>query len=210
MGNETSARYGKSYWCVKVPKWVSQDGEIYFNADSVRVVDGCMMSERKDHQSECAYRKYIYELFRPYVPGQTEAEKADCNCDGPIVSAFTLAPRQWIAWFSASCMDGHAICVDHWAGEIAGDGEKRSPGRPPGSKNERGKMTPQKRYSIFRRDGFRCIKCGAQSKDGKDLHVDHIRPISKGGKTTFTNLQTLCSDCNHGKGASVDPPPIAP
>lgn len=32
------------------------------------------------------------------------------------------------------------------------------------------------------------------------LHVDHIMPWSKGGKTTFENLHTLCADCNIGRG----------
>jgi uncharacterized Fe-S cluster-containing radical SAM superfamily protein len=32
------------------------------------------------------------------------------------------------------------------------------------------------------------------------LHVDHILPFSKGGKTAEGNLRTLCSDCNVGRG----------
>lgn len=35
---------------------------------------------------------------------------------------------------------------------------------------------------------------------GTKLHVDHIKPFSKGGKTVLENLQTLCFDCNLGKG----------
>jgi 5-methylcytosine-specific restriction endonuclease McrA len=35
--------------------------------------------------------------------------------------------------------------------------------------------------------------------DGVKLEVDHIKPISKGGKTVLNNLQTLCMDCNRGK-----------
>lgn len=36
------------------------------------------------------------------------------------------------------------------------------------------------------------------------LHVDHIMPISKGGKTEPSNLRTLCIDCNLGKGAKIE------
>ena len=57
------------------------------------------------------------------------------------------------------------------------------------------------RFDIFKRDNFRC-KCGrSPAKDpAVVLHIDHIIPVSKGGKTTMENLQTLCSECNSGKG----------
>ncbi|MBR2352886.1 MAG: HNH endonuclease, partial [Clostridia bacterium] len=41
---------------------------------------------------------------------------------------------------------------------------------------------------------------GATSRDGVKLEVDHIIPVSKGGKSTLDNLQTLCERCNRGKG----------
>ena len=58
------------------------------------------------------------------------------------------------------------------------------------------------RFKIMRRDNFKCKLCGrSPAIDPKViLHVDHIKPWSKGGETTFENLQTLCSACNIGKG----------
>ena len=53
---------------------------------------------------------------------------------------------------------------------------------------------------VLRRDGFRCVKCGRGREDGVKLHVDHIKPVSHGGKSVMDNLQTLCEDCNYGKG----------
>lgn len=57
------------------------------------------------------------------------------------------------------------------------------------------------RYSVLKRDNFRCCACGASpAKDPSvELHVDHIVPWSKGGETALDNLQTLCSKCNIGK-----------
>lgn len=66
---------------------------------------------------------------------------------------------------------------------------------------ERAKMTPQLRYEVIKRDGYRCRCCGYSVQEGARLHVDHIQAVSKGGKTVDDNLQTLCWACNLGKGA---------
>lgn len=65
-------------------------------------------------------------------------------------------------------------------------------------KKERSKMTLSLRYKILQRDKFRCKACGARAGD-TELNIDHILPVSKGGKTTEDNLQTLCINCNMGK-----------
>ena len=64
---------------------------------------------------------------------------------------------------------------------------------------ERARMSESMRYDVLKRDNFRCQICGASSKDGANLQVDHIIPVSKGGKTEMKNLQSLCSRCNIGK-----------
>ncbi len=66
---------------------------------------------------------------------------------------------------------------------------------------ERGKVTNKMRFAIYERDHYRCRKCG---KSTDDLEVDHIIPISKGGKSTFDNLQTLCHRCNYRKGSNIE------
>lgn len=62
------------------------------------------------------------------------------------------------------------------------------------------------RLRVYERDRFRCVFCGRNpiSDLGVELHVDHVRPFSKGGQTTFENLQTLCSVCNLGKSDRTD------
>lgn len=66
-------------------------------------------------------------------------------------------------------------------------------------------MTDRMRYAILKRDGFRCSICGRTQDDGVKLHVDHIHPVSKGGKTEEYNLRTLCHTCNFGKSDQYDP-----
>jgi HNH endonuclease len=67
-----------------------------------------------------------------------------------------------------------------------------------------GKRTPRNinwrlRALVLMRDGARCRLCGAAPTDGVRLHVDHVKPWSKGGETVLENLQILCNVCNIGK-----------
>ena len=57
------------------------------------------------------------------------------------------------------------------------------------------------RYKVLKRDKFKCVLCGRSPvTDPKIiLHIDHIIPVSKGGRETMKNLRTLCSKCNIGK-----------
>lgn len=71
-------------------------------------------------------------------------------------------------------------------------------------KKERAAMTSSLRYDIMKRDGFRCQLCGSTVSDGVKLHVDHIVPVSKGGKTKPSNLRTLCDRCNFGKRDKIE------
>lgn len=54
------------------------------------------------------------------------------------------------------------------------------------------------RHNIFVRDNYRCVECGADNKS-TTLHIDHIIPVSKGGRANIENLQTLCFACNMAK-----------
>lgn len=55
---------------------------------------------------------------------------------------------------------------------------------------------PFSKKNVFVRDKFRCIYCG--SKDV--LTIDHVIPVSRGGKTTFDNCVASCKPCNSNKG----------
>ena len=62
------------------------------------------------------------------------------------------------------------------------------------------------RYRVLLRDRFRCTICGRSpaTDSGVELHIDHIVPWSKGGKTVEENLRALCLECNLGKGAKLE------
>lgn len=54
------------------------------------------------------------------------------------------------------------------------------------------------RQNIFLRDENRCQYC-YQVFAKKHLTVDHVLPLSKGGKNTWENLVTACGKCNNRK-----------
>jgi len=57
------------------------------------------------------------------------------------------------------------------------------------------------RFKVMHRDHFKCVLCGDNppASPGLILHIDHIIPWSKGGKTQIDNLRTLCAPCNIGR-----------
>ena len=63
---------------------------------------------------------------------------------------------------------------------------------------ERGRVSNKMRFAIYKRDGYRCRICG-RSQRSDYLEIDHIKPIAKGGKSTYNNLQTLFRRCNKEK-----------
>lgn len=73
--------------------------------------------------------------------------------------------------------------------------------KPIKSKELRKGISLPVRYSILKRDGFRCTLCGTKPEPQNGIHliVDHIIPVVRGGTRDIKNLRTLCSACNHGK-----------
>jgi len=69
------------------------------------------------------------------------------------------------------------------------------------SKGKSRNVTLSLRLKVLNRDNFKCVFCGKSPATdfGTKLHIDHIIPFSKGGKSTLENLQTLCEECNLGK-----------
>jgi 5-methylcytosine-specific restriction endonuclease McrA len=62
------------------------------------------------------------------------------------------------------------------------------------------------RMMALKRDGARCVCCGATAAGGSQIHVDHIKPRRSHPELALalSNLQILCEDCNHGKGSWDD------
>lgn len=61
--------------------------------------------------------------------------------------------------------------------------------------------------NIFLRDEFHCQYCNTKLEK-KDCTLDHVLPVSLGGKTTWTNSVTACFACNAKKGHSTNLKPL--
>jgi len=89
------------------------------------------------------------------------------------------------------------------------DENRQQPG--PCAENGSRRRTPREpnhalSFRVMKRDRFACRHCGRSPAKyaGLELHVDHVIPWSRGGETVLQNLQTLCSECNLGKGAQSE------
>lgn len=54
--------------------------------------------------------------------------------------------------------------------------------------------------NIFYRDKYTCAYCGKKTQKN-ELTLDHIYPVSQGGKRSWKNLITACRKCNQKKGS---------
>lgn len=70
---------------------------------------------------------------------------------------------------------------------------------------QRALMTSKLREVIKQRDNYTCKSCSISTHTERNLllEIDHIIPLSKGGFTTESNLQTLCWRCNRTKGSKI-------
>lgn len=55
------------------------------------------------------------------------------------------------------------------------------------------------RYNVYLRDMFTCQYCSTHNPQSK-LTLDHVLPLSKGGRTEWTNIVAACGPCNAKKG----------
>lgn len=61
------------------------------------------------------------------------------------------------------------------------------------------KYQASRRRLLLEKYEYRCVACGGC----KDLQIDHIIPLAKGGTNNEENLQVLCATCNKSKGTKI-------
>jgi 5-methylcytosine-specific restriction endonuclease McrA len=64
--------------------------------------------------------------------------------------------------------------------------------------------------NVYLRDLYTCQYCSNEFIR-KDLTLDHVLPLSKGGKTNWSNIVAACMRCNTAKGnKTIMKPKVAP
>ena len=58
------------------------------------------------------------------------------------------------------------------------------------------------RKNIYLRDRNRCQYCGGRFAT-RDLNLDHVTPLSRGGRSTWDNVVCCCIECNGRKGSRL-------
>lgn len=66
------------------------------------------------------------------------------------------------------------------------------------SKTKRGRIRRVVKDNILRRDDYTCRFCG-QRFEARELTIDHLIPIARGGLDEPTNYVTCCESCNQRK-----------
>lgn len=58
------------------------------------------------------------------------------------------------------------------------------------------RKAPYRRADVLAHWGWRCVYCEAPAE-----HLDHIQPLSRGGRDVLANVLPACADCNLAKGS---------
>ena len=115
-------------------------------------------------------------------------------------------PLEFISWRRAiKLIVNDKVFIDsYWDNEISYNGGKSSFKHPSIIRLKyyvpfHIKKRRYVRTGVFKRDGNACQYCGAVQRQSL-LTIDHIVPVTNGGKTTWENCVTSCHDCNNRKG----------
>lgn len=65
-----------------------------------------------------------------------------------------------------------------------------------------GTITAKKLKKMLEDQEYKCVECKKDITEHK--HLDHIKPLARGGKHTIRNVRYLCPKCNMAKHAKLE------
>lgn len=166
---------------------------------------GAPLRPHKPDRKQISNAQLLSELARIWRQLGHRPSKLEWDASNPAYS-YTTYEQRFGGWINA--------CAALVGGETAGfrHSEQASAlARFSQSRQSRLRVGPESiravplklRLRVLSRDKFRCVLCGRTPAlhAGVVLHVDHIVPFSKGGRTAEANLRSLCAQCNWGRGS---------
>lgn len=128
------------------------------------------------------------------------------------------SPVTWIPWQDAVCLYSRNMIAwtagEHMfrfrGGTCRATGRRSSVNvnsiiavkRSAQNKYIRRSVPPLTNRELFLRDAHMCMYCGSEQRDLK-LTRDHVLPISRGGRDSWSNVVTACRCCNTRKGNRI-------
>ena len=123
------------------------------------------------------------------------------NADGAPISWLPLSTISWEEAIKFMVLEKATVLdvYDDWVVHSA-NWETQVPAVMILREYEKRKTTIRySKYNVFLRDGYTCQYCG-DDVSRKTATLDHVLPVSHGGKTTFENTVCACATCNANKG----------
>lgn len=177
----------------------------YFGSWQLALREAGMIQDftRKPRRDRIPEKVLIAELVRIWKgighrPSKSEWEASDA------IYSYTTYKERFGGWKNA-CKSAFAVIgIDSEPIETSSAKESINYEAIVKLKPDQTRNIPLKlRLKVFRRDDYKCQICGKSPaiRHGVVLHIDHIVPFAKGGKSILDNLRTLCSECNIGRGS---------
>ena len=126
------------------------------------------------------------------------------NADGIPVSYLPLSAVQWKEAITYLWLDKVTVLdwYDDWVVRSS-SWETRVPAVIMLKDMMRRKRLPRfSKTNIYLRDLYTCQYCNSQFPRTQ-LTLDHVTPLSRGGKTNWKNIVAACGSCNSAKGNSM-------
>jgi len=133
------------------------------------------------------------------------------NRDGSPISLLPLSAVSWQEAIKYICMDRVDVLewYDDWIVRSA-SWETKVPAVIMVKGYIKQKSKPRlSKFNVLMRDRFNCQYCDTRITV-KTVTMDHVIPISRGGKTSWYNLVASCQDCNSRKGSKLWKPKHTP
>lgn len=174
---------------------VKLDKQFPRGSNSYRRIESYLISSGACSGARSSLRKAWTEYQKSQDPTRRAGvhwQEVECERCGDSF----MAPEKYERQICDSCLTdvmGGSTDAKEWS--LDDTDESRVKGQPV----SRQPIAPADRWATWERDDFTCRRCGSR----RNLSVDHIIPVSRGGPSSIDNYQTLCRSCNSSKGARL-------